>query len=207
MDKYMKKKLAIVMVCVVSVCFLASCSSSYSVDRVSEDTMIDLSGNWNDTDIRIVTSSLIDSCLSSPWIVRYQMNNNGNIPTVIVGNMKNNSSEHIDTTIISKKIETALVASGKVITVADFNNKADLRAEKMDQQYNASAETAAELGEETGAAYMLQGSVKTNIDRISGKSVRTYYVDLELVDIQSSQKVWLDEKTVKKVVNQPKYSY
>jgi uncharacterized protein (TIGR02722 family) len=202
----MKKRL-LLLLCVASVFMLTSCASTYSVDRVSKDTIIDLSGNWNDTDINIVTSSLIDSCLSSAWINRYQMNNKGNIPTIIVGTIKNKSSEHIDTTIISKKIELALVKSGKAATVADFGNKDELRAEKLDQQYNSSVETAAELGEEFGADFILQGSVKTNIDSIGGKTVRTYYVDLELIDIQSSQKVWLDEDTVKKLIKQSKYSY
>ncbi|MDR0316422.1 MAG: penicillin-binding protein activator LpoB, partial [Treponema sp.] len=47
---------------------LSSCSSSPRVNRIDADTQTDLSGYWNDTDIRIVCQSLIDDCLSSPRV-------------------------------------------------------------------------------------------------------------------------------------------
>lgn len=202
----MKKILKVFILSLLSIALVTSCAS-YNVERISENENIDLSGNWNDTDIRIVTSSLIDQCLSSSWIDNYRLKNLGSYPTVIVGRILNKSSEHLDTTIISKKVEMALVNSGEVTTVADFENKADIREEKMDQQYNASAETAAEMGEEIGANYMLQGSVKINVDQINGKMVRTYYIDLELIDIESNVKVWLGTDTVKKYITKPKYKF
>lgn len=202
----MKKIFKIIILSICTLALFSSCAS-YSVDRISENENIDLSGNWNDTDIRIVTSALIDQCLSSQWINNYRIKNIGNYPTVIVGRISNKSSEHLDTTIISKKVEVALVNSGQVRTVADFDNKDLVRAEKLDQQYNASSETAAELGEEYGADYMLQGSVKINVDQIGGKMVKTYYVDLELVDIESNIKVWLGSDTVKKYISMPKYRF
>jgi len=113
----------------------------------------------------------------------------------------------MDTTIISKKFEMALVNSGKVNTAADFEFRDDFREEKISQQYNASVETAAELGEEIGADFMLQGSVKFNLDQVSNTAIRTYYVDMELINIESGQKVWLGQETVKKKVSRSKYSF
>jgi uncharacterized protein (TIGR02722 family) len=208
MELYMKRfRLYAVMSAVCLSLLFVGCASSRAVERLNPDENIDLSGYWNDTDIRQVANALIADCLSSDWITSYRIKNEGKLPTVIVGRILNRSSEHIDTTIISKKIEIALVGSGKVNTVADYEMRDDVRDEKMDQQYNASPDTAAALGEEQGADYMLQGAVKFNLDRVGGKQVRTYYVDLELVDIESGRKVWLGEDTIKKQVTQPAYKF
>ncbi len=198
------KKIKLFLLLAISLLLVMSCKS-VGVTRLDDNYDTDISGYWNDTDIRIVSENLVDDCLSSRWIVNYLLGSKNTKPTVIVGKIQNRSSEHMDTTIISKKFELALVNSGRVNTVADFDFRADVREEKLDQQYNASLETAAQLGEEVGAAFMLQGSVKFNIDQGSKTAIRTYYVDMELINIESGEKVWLGQDTVKKKVERSSY--
>ncbi|MGD1823069.1 MAG: penicillin-binding protein activator LpoB [Pleomorphochaeta sp.] len=200
------KKIKTVLLMILCVALLSSCATS-GVTRLDEGYDEDLSGYWNDTDIRDVSEKLVTQCLTAPWILDYLMNNSNMKPTVIVGTIQNRSSEHMDTTIISKKFEMALVNSGKVSTVADFNFRDEVKEEKISQQYNASVETAAQLGEETGAAFMLQGSVKFNLDQVSNTAIRTYYVDMELINIETGQKVWLGQETVKKKVQKSSYRF
>ena len=202
----MKKMVRLSFLLVVLIAMLASCQSTVSVDRLSSDTDIDLSGNWNDTDIRLVASSLVNDSLSSPWIDTFRMKNMKN-PVVIVGSFLNRSSEHIDTSIIAKRYEMELINSGKIDMVADVSFRATVRDEREEQQYFASESTAKALGKEIGADYLLQGSVRTNLDQVSGKSVRTYYVSAELIDIETNQKVWVGEETIKKMIKQSKYKY
>lgn len=190
----------------VAVALLASCQSTVSVDRLSVDEDIDLSGGWNDTDIRLVSGALVTDSLLSPWIDQFRMENGKN-PVVIVGSIINRSSEHIDTSIIAKRFEIELINSGKVDMVADASFRASVRDEREEQQYFASEETAKALGKEIGADYLLQGAVRTNIDQVSGKSVRTYYVSAELIDIETNRKVWVGEETVKKLIKQSKYKF
>jgi len=185
---------------------LASCASTVQVSRIGTQEQVDLSGTWNDTDIQLVTASLIQSCLDTGWADEFYKANRRN-PVIVIGSIANNSSEHIDTSIISKKVEIALLASGKAETVADIANRGQVRQEREEQQYYASVETAAKLAQEVGADYLLQGSIKTNVDQISGKTVRTYYVDMELIDITTNRKIWLDEDTVKKYIAKNKYKF
>ncbi|HAF85917.1 MAG TPA: penicillin-binding protein activator LpoB [Sphaerochaeta sp.] len=202
----MKKMVRLSFLLVVLIAMLASCQSTVSVDRLSSDTDIDLSGNWNDTDIRLVASSLVKDSLNSPWVDKFRMKNMKN-PVVIVGSFLNRSSEHIDTSIIAKRYEMELINSGKIDMVADVSFRATVRDEREEQQYFASESTAKALGKEIGADYLLQGSVRTNLDQVSGKSVRTYYVSAELIDIETNQKVWVGEETIKKMIKQSKYKY
>ncbi len=190
----------------LSLALLTACQNSYLVSRVSSDKDLDLSGSWNDTDIRLVSEALVQSSMKGAWINNFRMKNLGRNPVVIVGTFINRSSEHIDTAIIAKRYEMELVNSGKVDMVADQNFRASIRQEREEQQYFASEETAKALGREIGADFLLQGAVRSVLDQQGNTRVRTYYVSAELIDIETSRKVWVGEETIKKVIQQARYS-
>ena len=200
----MMKKLSLIgLVVLLAFVVLVGCSST-KVDRVSPDTITDLSGYWNDTDVRIVAESLIADCVNAPAITNYIRNNNS-LPVVIVGNFRNDSDEHIDTSILTKKFEVALINSGKVDFVASSSERGEIRQEREEQQAWASEETAKRLANETGADFMLIGSVKTMVDQMDNTSTRTYWVYAELIDIESNRKLWLGENSeIKKVITKSK---
>jgi uncharacterized protein (TIGR02722 family) len=177
----------------------AGCASS-GVARVDAGTQTDLSGYWNDTDVRIACESITKDCLASPRLAAFEKKN-GRLPVVIVGSFENQSDEHIDTSIISKKLEGALINSGKAEFVASSDERLNIRSERQDQQAWASEATAKEIAAETGADYMLIGSVKTIVDKAGGTSTRAYYINYELIDIQSNKKIFVGENSeIKKVI-------
>ncbi|MDR2078182.1 MAG: penicillin-binding protein activator LpoB [Treponema sp.] len=183
---------------------MASCSSTPKVTRVDAGTQTDLSGFWNDTDVRIVCDSLIKACLDSPRVTQ-EIARKGRLPVVLVGNFKNDSDEHIDTSIISTTMEVAIFNSGKADFVSGGDTRNELRAERQDQQSNASESTAASLGNETGADFLLTGSVKTIIDRAGGTATRTYFVTAEMTNIETNTRLWMDQNSeIKKVIVTPK---
>lgn len=176
------------------------------VDRVNAHKDIDLSGEWNDTDIRLVSEDLIKSCLKGSWYSAYSKAKKRD-PVIIVGRFSNMSSERIDTSIIVKKFEYAIVESQKIILVAGSDERGFIRDERMDQQIFANPATAKALAMETGADFMLLGSVKTVTDSEGGKTVRTYYVSAQLVELETTRVVWLDESTIKKVISRSAYTW
>lgn len=200
------KKIFVIFACVLLL-VLTGCEStrSVSVDRIDASTAIDLSGYWNDTDIRIVAETLVKDCVNAPAIENY-IRNNRMLPVVIVGSFKNDTDEHIDTSIIVKKFETALINSGKVDFVASSSERQEIREERLEQQEWASEETAKRLANEYGADFMLIGSVKTSVDMIDNKTVRTYFVYAELIDIETNRKLWIGENSeIKKLITKSNY--
>jgi uncharacterized protein (TIGR02722 family) len=182
----------------------AACSSNPRVTRVDAGSQYDLSGLWNDTDVRIVCEDLIRKCLESPRVAQ-EIERRGGIPTVLVGSFRNESDEHIDTSIISSTMEIAIFNSGKLEFVAGGGARKELRAERQDQQGHASEETAAALGNETGADFLLTGSVKTIIDRAGGASTRTYFVSAEMTNIETNARMWMDQNSeIKKHIQNPR---
>ena len=148
------KKLSIVFACMLLI-LLTGCQS-VRVERVDANTAIDLSGYWNDTDIRIVAETLVKDCVNAPAIENY-IRNERMLPVVIVGSFRNDTDEHIDTSILTKKFEAALINSGRVDFVASSSERQEIREERLEQQEWASEETAKRLANEYGADFMLIG--------------------------------------------------
>ncbi|MDA8139847.1 MAG: penicillin-binding protein activator LpoB [Desulfobacteraceae bacterium] len=195
----MIKRIAAIWIILGCAALLMAGCSSVRVDRKDVDETIDLSGNWNDSDSRMVSEDMIKDCLDRPWLGNYRTNHRRD-PVVIVGTVRNRSDEHINTQTFVKDLERALTNSGEVQFVASAEERGEVRNERQDQQSNSSEATAKEQGQETGADFMLQGSINTISDRIEGKEVRYYQVNLELIDIQSNRKAWIGEKKIKKFV-------
>ena len=183
---------------------LAGCAST-SVKRVAVDETIDLSGRWNDTDSRLVSEEMIQDVMNRGWIGTHRQENQGKSPSVIVGTVRNRSDEHINTQTFVKDLERALVNSGEVDLVADSGQREEVRTERLDQASHSSEETAKEEGQEIGADFMLQGTINTITDRVDGKQVKYYQVNLELIHMETHKKVWLGEKKIKKMVKQKKF--
>ncbi|KAA3597010.1 MAG: penicillin-binding protein activator LpoB [Calditrichaeota bacterium] len=184
-----------------------SCAGpSHAVTRLSVDEDRDLSGRWNDTDSRLVAEQMIDALLTHQWLGNFITQEDKN-PVLIVGDVRNLSSEHIPVDIFIKDIERELINSGQVSFVANKFEREEVRAERLDQQLSATEETAKRLAAETGADFMLRGSLKNQVDAISGKKIKFYQVDLELIDLETNAKVWLETKKIKKLVKQPKASW
>jgi len=190
-----------VMAAVAGLALVAGCTTTRTVQRVSVDEVRDLSGRWNDTDSRLVAEEMVSDVLRRPWLTDFKMSA-GRKPVVIVGTMRNLSSEHIEMGTFVKDIERELINSGVVRFVASSTERSEVRSERLDQQSHATEETAKRLAAETGADYMLKGGIKTVIDAVSGQQVKFYQIDMELIHVENNEKVWIGSKKIKKVVRQ-----
>jgi hypothetical protein len=182
---------------------IAGCGGK-TVSRVDPDTTIDLSGRWNDTDSRLVSDEMIADVLSANWYTDY-MQKQGDKPTVIVGTVRNRSSEHIAIGTFIGDIERAFVNSGRVRVVATAEERDEIRDERADQGQFASDDTIKKFGREHGADYMLIGNINTIMDQEDGDQVRFYQVDMTLVDLETNEKSWIGQKQIKKFVGRSKY--
>ncbi|MEW6510284.1 MAG: penicillin-binding protein activator LpoB [Bacteroidota bacterium] len=188
-------------IAVVAVMALAGCGGGKTVSRVEPEQTIDLSGDWNDTDSRLVAEEMIKDVLSRPWLGEFQ-GEKKRTPDVIVGTVRNRSSEHIPTIPFIKNLEKELINSGRVNFVANKEERTEVREERADQQENASPESMKKFQQEAGADFMLRGDISTIIDQEGGEKVKYYQVNLELVNIESNRKAWVGEKKIKKFVSQ-----
>ena len=181
-----------------------ACSSSKQVTRVAADSQTDLSGRWNDTDARLVADEMIKDALSSAWIDNFKMDSD-EYPVVMVGRVRNETMEHIDTEVFTKEMERAFVNSGRVDVVASMAESEQVRKIRSDQQSYASFETAAALGKEVGADYVIIGNISSILDEEGGQSVIFYTVNLEMVNVETNRKAWIGNKKIKKQIDRRRF--
>jgi hypothetical protein len=180
---------------------VGSISCSHKVTRIDPNEQVDLSGRWNNTDSRLVAEEMIDDILRNKWVNDHQEGHNGQRPVVIVGFVTNKSHEHIEAETFVKDVEQSFIKSGKVRLVQGGKKREELRAEKADQQTNASTSTMKKFGLEQGADFILQGSINSIVDAQKRKKVVYYQINLELTNIQSNEVVWIGDKKIAKYVS------
>jgi len=194
------KTLNFTFLAIISAIFIIMAGCGKKVSRVGSDTTMDLSGNWNDTDSRLTAEEMLNDCLTRPWYQASLRAKNGENPTIVIGQIRNLSTEHINTGTFINDIQRVLINSGKVDFVANAEERKQLRNEIDDQKGNSTDETAKERGQEVGADIMLTGSINSIIDQSGGEQVKFYQIDLELMDLQTHKKLWIGNKKIKKLV-------
>jgi len=193
-----------IILCTLVLALIAGCGGGgKQVTRLDPNSQTDLSGRWNDTDARLVARELIDDCLSRPWLDNH-VKDAGKQPVVTVGTFSNETSEHINVDIFIEDFERELLNSGRVQFAAGKPYRAELRQERQEQQEFASRETVKKMRNETGADYMLFGSVKTITDQEGNKQTVFYSTDAELINIETMLIVWKGNKKIKKGISQGK---
>tara|TARA_R110000868_G_scaffold37111_4_gene131373 strand:+ start:63204 stop:63782 length:579 start_codon:yes stop_codon:yes gene_type:complete len=185
---------------------ITACRPSNKVTRMDPGTTTDLSGKWNDTDARLVAEEMISDALTKPWLNQFSRNNQ-QPPVVIVGRVRNESMEHIETEVFTKEMERAFVNSGSVSVVANSQERADIRDERADQQANASYETTKKMAQELGADFMMIGNINSIVDEtVDNRTLAVFYtVNLELVNVETNQKIWIGNKKIKKLIERKNY--
>ena len=193
-----------VVVVLLALCLTLACGSSRKVYRIEPETQTDLSGKWNDTDARLVAEEMVSDCLSRVWLTNWAAQA-GEKPIVTVGTIRNRSSEHIDMETFTTDFERELINSGQVRFVASKDQREEIRVdERLDQQEWASLETVKRIRAETGADFVLLGGIKSITDEIEGTRVVFYQTDLEMINIESMEKVWIGTKKIKKEISKKK---
>ncbi len=196
---------AVVTLALISCGSFAGCQSEREVTRVDPKATIDLDYRFNDVDARQIYQEMVDDALFRNWSTRFMEEHNGKKPVVIVGRIENRTNDYIESDLFTTQWERELLNSDRVRFVARPYQRGDLRDERAQGQEWNSPETRKQMRNETGADYMLLGTINSSDQRsLSGRQrVKYYQVTLELIDIESNEKVWIGTSEIKKLVRNP----
>jgi uncharacterized protein (TIGR02722 family) len=183
----------------VSLMVLVIAGCARTVARVEPGQQIDLSGRWNDSDSRLIANKMITDLLGSEKFKEYTKTL-GKKPAIIVGLIKNKTSEHIDASNYIKKMELAIFNSGVADLVESDTFRDKIREERAQQQDFASPETVSQWGKETGANLMLFGEMTSETDVYNKKRVVNYVTTLFLTDMETNKRIWYGQEEIKKYI-------
>ena len=149
--------------------------------------------DFGSTDLQMIAEKMVRSLLASPVVQQ------GNKPVILVGRLRNQTDEHIDTKAVTDKVRTTLLQSGEVRFVAD-----EVREEVMEElTYQAGSghvdpETRKRIGKLVGAGYLLMGEI-TSIRKKAARKTDLYFkITLNLVEIETGLIRWAEEKEIRK---------
>lgn len=182
----------------LSILALAS-ACSRSVTRVDPNQQYDLSGRWNDSDSRQVADKMISDLFNSNSFKEYATAR-GKKPVIIVGQIRNRTTEHIDANNYIKKLELAIFNSGIADLVESEEFRDKLRLERAQQQDFSDPATMAQWGKETGADLILFGEMTSETDVYNNKRVVNYVTTLFLTNMETNKRVWYGQHEIKKFV-------
>jgi uncharacterized protein (TIGR02722 family) len=172
-------------------------SCARSVSRIEPGQQIDLSGRWNDSDSRQVADKMTSELLNNPRFKEYT-STLGRKPAIIVGQIRNKTSEHIDADNYVKKFELAIFNSGLADLVESDAFRDKLREERAQQQDFSDPATMAKWGKETGANLMLFGEMTSETDVYNKERVVNYITTLFLTEIETNKRIWYGQHEIKK---------
>jgi uncharacterized protein (TIGR02722 family) len=188
----MFKKVSLLMVLLA---FTSSCADKAFVKGKYEDVEKEnlMNDQWSETDMQVVAKDLVKGLVGSVAIAGAKKP-----PVVIVTQLQNKTSEHIDTQSIMDMIRVELMNSGKV----QFIDKEAREDIKNEYDYNGSGMVSEEskktAGGQTGADFIINGRLDSIVQEV-GKDKTVYYkITLNLTNIKTSVISWSDHKQIRK---------
>ncbi len=180
-----------------AVLLLSACSSQPTVNYVDPNTVDTTAITFSSTDLQTTAKSMVDQMLASPVIVQLTAKS---APVMYVQGLTNNTSEFIDTQAITDTISTELLQSGQF----QFVDMTKVNAIKKQLTYQNKSgmvdpNTAAKIGQQVGAQYMLYGDISSITQTNSSQVSQFYQVTMKLLNIQSGLIVWQGQQQIRKV--------
>lgn len=164
---------------------------SYGDEKAVETVTAD----FGSSDLQSTAEMMTQSLLETRYISKAQKP-----PKVRLRDVKNQTYEHIDTKAITDKIRIKLLKSGSVRFLADTSNLDQVNNER---DFTETATKKTSIKAMTDSDYIITGTVRS-IKKASNKVQDVYYnISLELVDPQSGEILWADEKEIRKVTTKP----
>jgi uncharacterized protein (TIGR02722 family) len=160
-------------------------------DDVNRENL--LNDQWSETDMQKAVQDMVQSLINSAAISGAKK-----MPVVMVTNLQNKTSEHIDTQSIMDMVRVELSKSGKVGFI-DKEARQDISDEYSYQNSGmVSKETKKGPGGQVGADFIINGRLDSIVQEV-GKDKSVYYkLTLNLTNLHTSMISWTDQKQIRK---------
>lgn len=155
-----------------------------------------VTNQFGSTDLQMIAESMARSMQQASVIA------SGNLPIVTVQEVKNKTSEYIDTRSITDSIRAELQKGGKVRFAVDAPGMTQQVDEiKRQQSEYYAREHAVEKGQMVGAQYRMEGNITSIVKEVKKTKDVYYKFNLQLWNIRNGLLEWSDEKEIRKTTS------
>lgn len=171
--------------------------SSGNVEYGDSKAVETLTNEFGSTDLQTIAESMASSLLQSAPLAAKQR------PLVTVADVKNRTSEYIDTKSITDSIRAKILKSGLVRFAVD-TSAMQTQVEELTRQNQTGLykkSKSKKMGNMEGADFRIEGSITSIVKRAGDVKDVYYKFSLQLVDNESGTMEWADEKEIRKTSN------
>jgi uncharacterized protein (TIGR02722 family) len=175
---------------------LGGCSTerAFTKGEYTDPNEIDLlSDEWAPSDLQLIAKKIVTDLQQSPAFAQIQGR-----PVVVVGKLKNSTSEHIDMQSLADKVQTQLSNTGKFA----FTDRASRQDVAEEYEYQGSGyvrpDQAKGPGQQVGADYIMTGELASIKQRVGSDEFIYYKMTAKLTNLRTGLLEWTDEKELKK---------
>ncbi|MEI6984532.1 MAG: penicillin-binding protein activator LpoB [Rhodospirillaceae bacterium] len=152
-----------------------------------------LTNEFGSTDLQTIAESMARSLSQTAAGYRSR-------PLVTIAEVKNKTSEYIDTRAITNTIRSQLLKSGSMRFATDIaamqNQTDELTRQSTTGLYKKS--TAVKVGKMEGAQYRIEGEISSIVKRTSDVKDVYYKFSLIMTDVEAGTIEWAEEKEIRK---------
>ncbi|SET27112.1 MULTISPECIES: penicillin-binding protein activator LpoB [Stigmatella] len=186
----------------VSACLAASLTAACGGPRAftrgsyeDPNTIEMLSDRFNENDLQLIAKKMAESLASAP---RFAQATAQPLPIVLVGKLKNSTSEHVDMRSLADKIQTALAQTGRFALV-DQGARQDIAEEYEYQQSGYVDPNAAKgPGQQVSVDFLMTGDLASIIQEVGNDKLVYYKMTAKLNNVRTGLIEWTDEKQIRK---------
>lgn len=188
-------KINFLLVSLLAVIFATSCGPKAFVKGEYDDPQREnlMNDQWSETDMQVAVKTMVGSMLGHDAIA-----NAKKPPIVMVTNLQNKTSEHIDTQNIMDMIRVELTNSGRVNFV-DKEAREDISNEYGYQNSGmVSEETKKGPGGQIGADFIVNGRLDSIVQEVGKEKTVYYKLTLNLTNLKTGIIAWTNHKEIRK---------
>ncbi len=152
-----------------------------------------LDDKFNENDMQLLSNALAEQLIQFE-----QIKNSKERPLIMVGRVNNRTSEHIDIKMLTDRMRTALIKTGK-FRFADKDARSELKEE---YEYQASEyvdqATAVKKGRQLGVQFLITGDLGSNVQQVGNDKLVFYRLNMNLIDVATNVIEWSGDREVRK---------
>jgi uncharacterized protein (TIGR02722 family) len=156
-----------------------------------------LSDRFNENDLQLIAKKMAESLANAPRFVQAPPQGQ-QLPIVLVGKLKNSTSEHIDMRSLGDKIQTALAQTGR-FAIVDQQARQDI-AEEYEYQNSGYVDPNAAKGpgHQASVDFVMTGDLASIIQEVGRDKLVYYKMTAKLNNVRTGLIEWTDEKQIRK---------
>ncbi|HOJ52286.1 MAG TPA: penicillin-binding protein activator LpoB [Syntrophales bacterium] len=192
----MKNSKLILLFILLVILIFGGCATTIQQNIADEETIT--GADWSAKDVKDVSEYMVSSIIKTSRTPGSVLADKSHW-WILARDLKNETDEHINTRVIMEKIRTRLINEGVARFVDDQALNDILNQLKLQQSGLFDSKTVAQVGKLVGAKYILRGTISNIRKRSERKDIVYYNIILQIVNIETGEIVWTDEKEVQRL--------